>query len=66
MVGCKRIAVVRGLMRVDIKAASRFDAIGAARTILTPVNPAKLAYPVKSSGSQNRMNMVTIGHFQSL
>ena len=52
-----------GFVFVDIKAAAGLDAIGATGAVLTPVNAAELAYPVKSARGWDRINMVTIGHF---
>jgi hypothetical protein len=57
---------MRGFVSVYFEAASRLDAICAARAVLPPVNAAELAYAMKTSRSWNGVDVVTIGHLKSL
>ncbi len=51
-----------GLVFVDIETTARFDTIGAARAVFSPVNPSKLSYAMESTRSWNRINVIAIGH----
>jgi hypothetical protein len=62
----ERIPVVGRLVPVNIKAASRFDAVCASRAILAPVDAAELADPVEPAWNYISMNMITIRHIRFL
>jgi hypothetical protein len=57
---------VNGLVFIDIEAAAGLDAIGAACAVLTPVDTAEFAYPVKSARSCDCINMIAVWHHESL
>ena len=64
--GGQRVAIVVRFVFVNVKIAAGLDAIGAAGTILAPVDAAIFAYTMKPARCRYGMNMITVWHVSSL
>jgi hypothetical protein len=61
--GRSGVAIMGGLMFINIETTTWFDTVAASGAVLPPVNASKLANPVKLSRSRNGINMISIRHF---